>query len=184
MTSNPYLNTYLYKIAHGRAEKQSSVGHIFISNGPSWSIDGKKFYFVCSIENKIKEYEFDQCRGELVSQPRVVKDLLSAGMLYDGSTVDSDGYLWWAIYNGGRIIRIDPRTGQVLLTIPLEMKLTTHLAFGGDGYRTLLVTSADREGYAKSSLGRHNGGVAVITFSEESGIRGVPPAMCNDLINP
>jgi len=35
-----------------------SVGHVFISNGPTWSLDGTKFYHVCSIENKIKEYDY------------------------------------------------------------------------------------------------------------------------------
>ena len=27
---------------------------------------------------------------------------------FDGSTVDSSGKLWWAIYAGKKIIRIDP----------------------------------------------------------------------------
>lgn len=30
----------------------------------------------------------------------------------DGMTVDADGHLWVACYNGGRVIRIDPATGQ------------------------------------------------------------------------
>jgi sugar lactone lactonase YvrE len=35
------------------------VGHVLISNGPTWSLDGSKFYFVCTIEGLIKEYDYD-----------------------------------------------------------------------------------------------------------------------------
>lgn len=32
----------------------------------------------------------------------------------DGMCIDSDGKLWVACYNGGRVIRIDPETGKQL----------------------------------------------------------------------
>ena len=49
-----------------------SVGHVFISNGPTWSLDGTKFYHVCSIENKIKEYDYD--KGE-IQNPRIILEM-------------------------------------------------------------------------------------------------------------
>jgi sugar lactone lactonase YvrE len=40
----------LYKIdlENNKAIPQTEVGHFLCANGPNWSPDGSKFYFVCS----------------------------------------------------------------------------------------------------------------------------------------
>jgi hypothetical protein len=41
----------------------------------------------------------------------------------DGMTIDTDGNLWIAIFNGFRVIKIDPRRPETLLdTIPIPSK--------------------------------------------------------------
>lgn len=42
---------------------------------------------------------------------RVVYRLWEGEGVPDGLTVDADGRLWVACYNGGRVINIDPATG-------------------------------------------------------------------------
>ena len=65
----------------------NSVGHVFISNGPTWSLDGTKFYHVCSIENKIKEYDYH--KGE-IQNPRIILEMNEQiGGGFDGSTMDA-----------------------------------------------------------------------------------------------
>jgi gluconolactonase len=41
----------------------------------------------------------------------------------DGMTIDADGNLWVAIFNGGKIIKVDPRRPETLLaTVEMPVK--------------------------------------------------------------
>ncbi|XP_035006618.1 regucalcin isoform X2 [Hippoglossus stenolepis] len=62
--------------------------------------------------------------------------------LPDGMTVDAEGRLWVACYNGGRVINIDPATGVRLQTVSLPVMKITSCCFGGPDYSDLYVTSA------------------------------------------
>ena len=47
----------------------NEVGNVLCSNGPTWSLDGSKFYFVCTIQGIIKEYDYDYKTGN-ITNPR------------------------------------------------------------------------------------------------------------------
>ncbi|KAJ8723566.1 hypothetical protein PYW08_003478 [Mythimna loreyi] len=66
----------------------------------------------------------------------------------DGMTIDTEGNLWVANYNGSQVLKIDPKKGKLLLVIPVGVQLVTSVTFGGAGLDVLYVTSAatDREG--------------------------------------
>lgn len=53
------------------------------------------FYLACCPGNRRVVYHMDEGEG-----------------FPDGMTVDANDHLWVACYNGGRVIRIDPATGQ------------------------------------------------------------------------
>jgi sugar lactone lactonase YvrE len=55
--------------------------------------------------------------------------------------VDSEGYYWSALYEGGRVVRISPE-GKVVEEHPLPARCPTMCTFGGDDLRTLYVTTA------------------------------------------
>ncbi|MFY8042342.1 MAG: SMP-30/gluconolactonase/LRE family protein, partial [Rhodoferax sp.] len=59
----------------------------------------------------------------------------------DGMTHDADGNVWIAFWGGACIRQFTPEA-ELLQTIPLPATQITSMAFGGDDYRTLFVTSA------------------------------------------
>lgn len=61
----------------------------------------------------------------------------------DGQAIDTDGNLWIAVFNGYKVIKIDPRQPETLLdTIKIPAKQVTSVAFGGPNLDELYVTSA------------------------------------------
>lgn len=59
----------------------------------------------------------------------------------DGLTIDADGNLWAAIWDGGRVVQLSPE-GKELAQILLPVSRPTSVAFGGADLRTLYITSA------------------------------------------
>src|SRR5690606_31843403 len=64
-----------------------------------------------------------------------------AGVFPDGMTVDAEGGLWVALWDGWRIVRYAP-DGRVERTITLPVPRPTAMSFGGDDYRQLFITTA------------------------------------------
>ncbi len=60
--------------------------------------------------------------------------------IVDGATVDAEGYYWFALNLGGKILRIDPN-GRLDREIDMPIRSPTCVTFGGDNYETLYVTS-------------------------------------------
>lgn len=64
--------------------------------------------------------------------------------LPDGQAIDTDGNLWVALFNAGRVVKIDPRTPETLLDeIRFPANQITSVAFGGPNLDELYVTSAN-----------------------------------------
>ena len=57
----------------------------------------------------------------------------------DGITIDADGNVWVALA-GGSVAGFSP-TGELLHRVQLPVKRPTALTFGGEGLRTLFVTT-------------------------------------------
>jgi sugar lactone lactonase YvrE len=58
----------------------------------------------------------------------------------DGMTVDAEGFLWVAHWNGWRVVRYDP-DGRAERVINVPVSRPTSCAFGGDDLTTLFITS-------------------------------------------
>lgn len=62
----------------------------------------------------------------------------------DGMTIDENGILYVATWNGARIIVINPVTKQVVREISMPTAQVTSLAFGGPNLDILYATTAGK----------------------------------------
>jgi L-arabinonolactonase len=116
---------------------------ITVSNGPCWSNDGKTFYFTDSWSGSISAYDYDADTAAITNKRRFAPVDTSGGGASDGSTVDSQGYLWNALVYDGKIVRYTP-DGAVDRIIDMPVKKVTSVMFGGPNLDKLFVTSMSR----------------------------------------
>jgi len=140
------------------------------SNGLGWSLDQSTMYYIDTPTLEVAAFDYDGDTGTIDRRRVVVKFPDGVGRP-DGMTVDAEGMLWVAHWDGGRVTRWDPADGSLLLTVPLEADRVTSCTFGGPDLDRLYVTTA-REGLDEEALARqpHAGGLFVV----EPGVRGLP----------
>jgi len=110
------------------------------SNGLGWSPDNRTMYFTDSMVRTIWAYEFDLDSGEL-GERRVFARLSDTDGVPDGLTVDSEGFVWSAIWDGWRVVRYCPE-GAIDKEIPMPVQRPSSCMFGGRDLKTLFITSA------------------------------------------
>ncbi len=114
------------------------------SNGMVWSLDNRIFYYIDSPTRRIVAYDFDLETGDLSNRRTIVEVEPELG-IPDGMTIDSDGMLWVAHWQGWHVRRWNPNTGKVLREISVPVERVTSCAFGGADYRDLYITTASVE---------------------------------------
>lgn len=115
------------------------LGGITTSNGFGWSPDDTIMYHTDSIARRIRSYQFDAESGEFAGGRVFAEDPL--GYVPDGLTVDADGFVWGAKWNGGKVVRYAP-DGTPALELTLPIARPTSCMFVGPDLGTLAVTSA------------------------------------------
>jgi len=120
-----------------------------VSNGLDWSPDGTVFYYTDSKRGLIWRFPFHMQTGTL-GRREVFATVPADQGVPDGLTVDSDGYVWSAHWDGWRITRYDP-DGNVERVVWLPVPRVTSLCFGGRALDTLYITSA-RIGLSNAEL--------------------------------
>jgi D-xylonolactonase len=113
---------------------------IDLANGLGLAPDDRTLYFTDSTARSIFAYDVDPATGGL-SRKRLFVRVPAAEGVPDGLTVDREGHVWSAQWYGGCVVRYDP-DGTVERRIALPVKQVSSLAFGGDDYADLYVTSA------------------------------------------
>ncbi len=113
--------------------------NVGVSNGPCWSPDNKTFYFSDSRNQIIWAFDFDLEHG-LLSNQRVFNDTKEHGYP-DGATVDAEGFLWSARWDGSCVLRFDP-AGRIDRIVPMPVTRPTCVVFGGPKLDTIFVTSS------------------------------------------
>lgn len=139
-----------------------------ISNTFVWSPDQQWFYTADTPTGRIFAYRYDSATGKL-SDPRLFAEIEGLG-LPDGSTIDSEGYLWNARWGGGCIVRFAP-DGTIDRTVDIPATKVTSCAFGGDDLSTLFVTTA-RQGLDETRLEKEPQAGGLFAF--EPGVTGLP----------
>ena len=112
---------------------------LHISNGLGWSPDERTFYFTDGPKT-IWAYDFDAAAGT-ISNKRAFAEFGPGDGVPDGLTVDAEGYVWVAIWDGWAVRRYAP-DGRLDRTISLPVPRPTSCTFGGPDMDRLFVTSA------------------------------------------
>src|SRR5690606_20287098 len=111
-----------------------------VSNGLGWSPDDKTFYFTDTAKQTIYAYDFDLESGAIGNR-RVFVTVPESEGKPDGLTVDAEGFVWSAHWDGWCVTRYDPE-GKVERVINLPVPRPTSCVFGGPDLQTLFVTTA------------------------------------------
>ncbi|ARF51052.1 SMP-30/gluconolactonase/LRE family protein [Pantoea stewartii] len=125
---------------------------IKISNGVAFSPDRQWMYHSDTPNEVLYRYPLD-AQGE-PGQREIFRRFDARGGLPDGAAVDSEGYYWSALFDGGRVVRIDPHDGEIVDEITLPVKWPTMVTFGGSDLKTLFITSS-RENLSEEDLARY-----------------------------
>jgi sugar lactone lactonase YvrE len=113
---------------------------ISISNGIGWSPDDQVMYYTDSPRRVIYAYDFDPDQGVIENRRNFAVIPENEGVP-DGLTVDSQGFVWSAQWDGWRVTRYDP-DGRVERVISMPIQRPTSCAFGGSNLDQLFITSA------------------------------------------
>lgn len=113
---------------------------VTISNGLGWSPDDRRMYFTDSGTRTIYVYDYDIDTGAIANR-RVFVKVPEKGGTPDGLTVDAEGYVWSAHWDGWCVTRYDP-DGRIERVITMPVPRPTSCAFGGPDLATLYITSA------------------------------------------
>ena len=112
-----------------------------VTNGPTWSLDGRTLYFNDTVTSRVYAYDFDAAEGTLSNKRQWLRFARGDGFP-DGMTTDAAGRLWIAHWGGSCVSCHDPVSADELCRIPLPTSHITNCAFGGPDLRTLYITSA------------------------------------------
>ena len=138
-----------------------------VSNGIGWSPDNRLMYFVDSVGRTIYRYDYDLANG-LLSNRNTFAVIQGEAGYPDGLTVDNEGFIWCAHWDGWRITRYAP-DGQIDCVIPIPVQRVTSCCFGGANLDQLFITSA-RCDLTTDELAK--GPLAGSVFMLETGIKG------------
>jgi sugar lactone lactonase YvrE len=112
---------------------------VTISNGLEWSPDGTRAYYVDTPTYEISVFDYDtQLSGRRV--------FARTDAHPDGLTVDAEGGVWVALYDGRAVLRFDA-TGRLDARIDVPAGRVTACTFGGEHLDRLFITTS-REGLA------------------------------------
>jgi sugar lactone lactonase YvrE len=145
------------------------VSDVTVSNGLAWSPDNLIMYFADSWAHTIFKFDFDLDSGTLRNR-RIFAELPRTSGVPDGATVDSEGFLWSANFDGSCLTRYAPN-GTIDRVIPMPVQRPTSCAFGGENLDILYVTSAS---FNLSAQQLAAAPLAGSLFAVDAGVKGLP----------
>ena len=142
----------LYRMENGRLH--TVLNDVRISNGMDWSLDHRHMYYCDSATNGVDRFEFDN--GRLKNRKTIIcfEPELNMGRP-DGLCIDREGKLWIALWGGGKVVRVDPNTGDVISHIIVPVERVSSCTFAGPELDTLVITTAmkDEDGQIEELAG-------------------------------
>ena len=148
---------------------QQFSGDYICSNGVITDVDSRYMYICDSIKRVIYRYDFDATAGA-IHNPVIFAKIPEDAGYPDGLTIDAEGFIWNAHYNGWRITRYSP-DGKIDCVIKTPFYAPTSICFGGEDLKTLFITSSIRELTSLNQLSEQS--LAGYLLSMETDIQGV-----------
>ncbi|RSO09530.1 calcium-binding protein [Streptomyces sp. WAC 05379] len=111
---------------------------VAVSNGTGWSPDGSLMYYIDSPTRRIDV--FDHADGR-VGDRRPFAEIEDGAGFPDGLTVDAEGCVWVALWDGSAVRRYTP-AGELDRVIELPVPRVTACAFAGPDLTDLYITTA------------------------------------------
>jgi sugar lactone lactonase YvrE len=158
----------LYRVDHDLAV-ESVVTGIGLSNGLAWSPDDATMYRVDSALGSVFRCDFDAASGTRGAE-EVLAVIDAADGEPDGITVDRDGFVWVALWDGWALRRLSP-SGDVDAVVQVPVARPTSCTFGGPDLDTLFVTTA-RIGLAQDALREQPWAGHILSWTP--GVSGLP----------
>jgi sugar lactone lactonase YvrE len=122
-------------------EYSVKIKDVTISNGLAWSPDHTTFYYIDTPTYQVAAYDYNEETGNITNK-RIAISVPEKEGYPDGMTIDNEGMLWIAHWDGWQVTRWDPNSGRKLLSIPLPVARITSCTFGGNDLKDLYITSA------------------------------------------
>ncbi|MEV5143814.1 SMP-30/gluconolactonase/LRE family protein [Streptomyces sp. NPDC052727] len=111
---------------------------VTVSNGTGWSPDGRLMYYIDSPTRRVDVFDHDE---DGIRDRRTLVEIEEGAGFPDGLTVDAEGCVWVALWDGGAVRRYTP-AGELDRVITLPTPRTTACAFGGTALTDLYITTA------------------------------------------
>ncbi|GAA3496942.1 SMP-30/gluconolactonase/LRE family protein [Streptomyces prasinosporus] len=124
----------------GDGAVETVLDDVTVSNGTGWSPDGRLMYYVDTPTRRIDVLDHDPATGRVTGR-RTLAEVEEGAGFPDGLTVDAEGCVWVALWDGAAVRRYTP-AGDLDRVIPLPVPRVTACAFGGAGLTDLYVTTA------------------------------------------
>jgi D-xylonolactonase len=126
----------------------------------AFTLDQKGFYYTDSFAHEIYLFDYNPEDG-VISNQRVFARFGESSGLPDGVTLDAEGRLWSALWDGASIVRLTA-DGTIEARIAVPVRKVSSLAFGGEDYSDLYITTAggdtrDEDGASAGALFRLRG---------------------------
>lgn len=147
---------------------EAVLSGVRIPNSLCWSPDGRTMYFADSLDHEIGAYAYDPGSGALGGRRGFARSRPPA--FPDGATVDEEGCVWCAEFNGGRIACWRP-DGRLAREIRVPVARPTSCAFGGANLDILFVTTTCQH---MSEAERAADPLSGALLAYETGARGRP----------
>ncbi len=147
---------------------KSVINDLALPNGSGFSPEGQTFYVNEMMASRILAFDFDSSSGKFTNR-RTLCEISSETGYPDGMTIDSEGCIWIAHWQGFQISRINP-DGKIIEEIKAPVPSPTCMTFGGEDLKTLYITSATK-GLSEEQMADYpNSGLLFRAGAESKGI--------------
>lgn len=124
----------------GDGTAEAVLDDVTVSNGTGWSPDGRLMYYIDTPTRRIDVLDVDAASGSVTGR-RPLAVIEDGAGFPDGLTVDAEGCVWVALWDGAAVRRYTP-SGALDRVVELPVPRVTACAFGGSGLTDLYVTTA------------------------------------------